>query len=101
VAEDEGKIVGFAGFIQSWMDYYIYQIPWVNVAPDRQRQGIGKKLVTKVINEIKEKPHADLILLTAEKSKGLIEYYKKHFKFKVLQNFNKKREYVMVRSLEK
>jgi hypothetical protein len=29
VAEDGGKIVGFAGHIQSWMDYNIYQIFWV------------------------------------------------------------------------
>jgi predicted N-acetyltransferase YhbS len=101
VAEDEGVIVGFAGFIQSWMDYNIYQIPWVSVTPARQGQGIGKQLVARVISEIKKKSGARLILLTADKSKRLPEYYRKYFKFKVLQSFNEKREYVMVRSLEK
>ena len=101
VAEDQGKIVGFAGFIQAWMNYYIYEIPWVNVVSSRQSQGIGKKLVARVISEIKKQPGADLILLTADERKKLTGYYKKYFKFKVLQGFRKNKEYIMVRFIGK
>lgn len=66
VAEEKGKLIGVAGYIQSWMDYNIYQIFWVNVLPNYQRKGIGKQLVAKIISEIKKKKDANLILLTAD-----------------------------------
>ena len=89
-AEENKKVVGFAGFMQSWMDYNIYQIFWVNVLPEKQNQGIGKKLIFRVLNEIKKKKNADLILLTADAKENLPEYYKKNFKFKTLEPFNNK-----------
>lgn len=67
VAEHNGKIVGFAGYIQSWIDYHIYQIFWVNVLPKYQKKGIGTALVRKIIQIIKIKHGEDkayLILLT-------------------------------------
>jgi ribosomal protein S18 acetylase RimI-like enzyme len=82
VAEDKEKIIGFAGCIQSWMDYNIYQIFWVNVLPEYQRQGIGKKLVGKLIREIKKKKGVHLIQLTASIPNA--GYYKHHFGFKTL-----------------
>jgi ribosomal protein S18 acetylase RimI-like enzyme len=54
VAEEKEELVGFAGFIQSWMDYNIYQIFWVNVLPEWQGKGIGKALVAKIITEIRK-----------------------------------------------
>ncbi len=67
VAKEKGKVLGFAGYIQSWMDYHVYQIFWVNVRPELQHRGIGIALVKAIIKEIKEKKGSDtarLILLT-------------------------------------
>jgi ribosomal protein S18 acetylase RimI-like enzyme len=80
VAEEKKEIVGFAGYIQSWMDYNVYQIFWVNVSPTYQRKGIGKKLVAKIISEIKKNKKAYLIQLTATPSNA--KYYRQHFGFK-------------------
>lgn len=80
VAEEKGKILGFAGFSQSWMDYSIWTIFWVNVLPNLQKQGIGKQLVVRVIKEIKKKKDAKLILLSAK----IPDYYIKHFGFKTI-----------------
>lgn len=78
VAEENGEIVGFAGFSQSWMDYSIWNIFWVNVLPDFQRLGIGKRLVSRIVKEIKNKKNASLILLSAK----IPDYYSRHFGFK-------------------
>jgi GNAT superfamily N-acetyltransferase len=91
VAEEKGKIIGFAGFIQSWMDYNIYQIFWVNVLPELQRKGIGKKLVMKVINEIRKKKDARLILLTTNYPK----YYKDHWNFRTIEMFGENKYNLM------
>lgn len=82
VAEEKGEIIGFAGYIQSWMDYNIYNIFWVNVAPSHQRKGIGSALVEKIIGIIKRK-NASMIILTTSKPK----FYSKKFKFKTLDKF--------------
>lgn len=87
IAEDRGEILGFAGFIQSWMDYDVYQIFWVNVLPKQQGKGIGKSLVEKIINEIKKKKDAAMILLTADSDVKNNEYYKNNFGFKTIQLF--------------
>lgn len=87
VAEKNKKIVGFAGYTQSAMDYNIYEIFWVNVSPERQKQGIGQKLVSRVISEIKNKKDAKLILLSANIPNS--RYYKQKFGFKILQPFGK------------
>ncbi len=100
-AEENKKIVGFAGFMQSWVDYNIYLIFWVNVLPKKQNQGIGKKLISRVLSEIKKKKNADLILLTADATKNLPNYYRKNFKFKFLESFNNKGYCLMSLSLEK
>ena len=93
VAEDEGKILGFAGYIQSWIDYDVYEIFWVNVLPEYQKQGIGKKLVAKVISEIKKQKKIGLIILSANIPNS--KYYAKYFKFKTVVLFNKKRQHLM------
>lgn len=90
VAEDKGKIIGFAGYTQSWMDYSAYNLFWVNVTPASQGQGIGKRLVEDVIDRIrkikdKENP-PELILLTATKDNT--DFYKQ-FDFEVLTKFAK------------
>ncbi len=101
VAEEKSQILGFAGYTQSWMDYHIYEIFWVNVMPERQGQGIGRSLITKIIKEIKNKKNAHLILLTANGNKKLPNYYKKYFGFKTVQLFDKHSYHLMRLSLEK
>ena len=100
VAEDKKKIVDFAGFIQSWMDYNIYQIFWVNVLPEKQRQGIGKELVARIIKEIRKKKDAQLILLTADGNTKNEKYYQKYFGFKTIGLFDQKSYHLMSLLLE-
>lgn len=87
VAKEYGLIVGFAGYIQSWMDYSIYQIFWVNVHPAHQGEGVGKALMMRLIREVRKKKNAHLILLTADEQKGLPSYYSKNFGFNTLKKF--------------
>lgn len=82
VAEDKDEIIGLAGYMQSWIDYNVYDIFWVNVTPSHQRKGIGFALVKRVIEIIKKKK-ASIILLTTSKPK----FYAKKFKFKTLTKF--------------
>lgn len=87
VAEEKGKILGFAGYSQSWMDYHIYTIFWVNVLPQFQKKGIGTALVKKIIKIIKNKKgenKAHMILLTTKTPR----YYNR-FGFKTLSRFGK------------
>ncbi len=94
VAEENGKIVGVAGYVQSWADYGIYEVLWVNVTPKRQREGIGKKLMVEVIKGIKKsngKEKPKLILLTTTKPK----FYSKSFGFKTLLRFGLNGYYLM------
>jgi predicted N-acetyltransferase YhbS len=100
VAVEDKKIIGLGGFMQSGMDYYLYEIFWVNVAPERQRQGIGKKIVERIIAEIKKKKGARAIILTADTLRGDQKYYKDNFKFKTIAKFDKNSEHIMFLSLE-
>ncbi len=99
VAEDKKRIIGFAGYTQSWMDYNIYQIFWVNVLPWFQKKGIGKKLVSKIISEIKKNKKAYLVQLTATASNS--KYYSKYFKFKNNGHFGPKPYHLMSLSIER
>ena len=88
VAEEKGKIFGFAGYIQSWMDYSVYNIFWVNVHPDYQKQNIGSKLVKEVIKKIKSIKgdyKAKMILLTTTKPK----FYSERFGFEIMSSLGK------------
>lgn len=97
VVEEDDTIVACAGFMQSWMDYNIWNIFWVNVDPDRQRCGIGKQLVQRVIDEIKEDMGGVcLILLTTDSP----SYYADHFGFVTLQSFLSGAYQLMSLSLE-
>ena len=98
VAEEKGKIIGLAGYIQSWMDYHIYNIFWVNVEPKNQGKGIGTKLVQTTINRIKsikgKNKKAHLILLTTTKP----NFYKK-LGFRKLTKLRKNNEFLMALDL--
>ena len=96
VAEEKGKIVGLAWYIQSRMDYNIYNILRVNVSPLRQGKWIGTQLIQKIIGSIKKKKWK-MILLTTTKPK----FYSKKFGFKSLKKFNSNKNDLMFLSLEK
>ena len=55
VAEENKKIIAFGGYVQSPMDYHIYEIFWVNVSHKNQNKGTGTKLIQHIIKEIKKK----------------------------------------------
>jgi predicted N-acetyltransferase YhbS len=84
VAEQKNKIIGLAGYIESWMDWNVYHIFWINVAPGHQGKGIGQALIKKIISIVRKKD-VNLILLTSD----IPNYYKK-LGFKSLQKFRKK-----------
>ncbi len=99
VAEEKARVVGFAGYMQSWMDYCVYQIFWVNVAPEYQGSGIGTKLVKTIIRAIRKNDEAALIELTVAAKDA--RYYAKHFGFKKLTSFSRPTDFLMSLSLEK
>jgi predicted N-acetyltransferase YhbS len=91
VVEENGEVLGFGGYIQSWMDYNIYNIFWVNVDPKYQRKGIGSLLVARIINEIKGLRGTDkkgyMILLTTDKPR----FYTERFGFRILSQVSDKK----------
>lgn len=99
VVEYKKEIVAFGGCVQTWADYDIYQIFWVNVSPDYQQQGIGKKLVKRLIAEIKKNKKAQMIHLTATNKNSV--YYKDNFGFKTLKHFKKGMQHFMALDLKK
>lgn len=81
VAEEEGEVVGVAGFKESTLEYGVYNIFWVNVTPERKGNGIGRLLVAKVIDTIQEK-NPTMILLTTD----IPEFYEQQFGFRTLSS---------------
>ncbi|MBI1969606.1 GNAT family N-acetyltransferase [Candidatus Woesearchaeota archaeon] len=80
VAEKDKNIVGFGGYVQSPMDYSIYEIFWVNIKQGFQRQGIGTVIVRHLLRKIqkmKGKDKARMVVLTTRSP----AFYKK-FGFK-------------------
>lgn len=71
VVEDlDGAPIAFGGYIQSWMDYHIYELFWVNVAKHFQGKGIGTHLVQALINAITVRDaQAELICITTQRQK--------------------------------
>lgn len=95
VAEEKNEIIGLAWYIQSWMDYDIYNIFWVNVTPKHQWKGVWTALIEKIIKIVKNKK-AKMILLTTSKQK----FYSKIFKFETLSKFNKNKDDLMALKIE-
>ncbi len=88
VAEKDGKVIGLAGYIVSWIDYNVYNIFWVNTQKSFQKQWIGTLLVEKTIENIKKESDADLILITATIKNT--KWYKEKFHFEILKSLKGK-----------
>ena len=84
VVEENKEIIGFGGYTQSWMDYTIYEMLWINVHPIRQKQGMGQRLILKLLAKIRKKKNAQLIVLTTSSP----QYYKKKFNFTIMEKLN-------------
>lgn len=98
VAFEGNNIIGIGGYCQSYMDYGVYEIFWINVKKSMQGKGVGTQIVSKIIEVIKtnngdDEPH--MVLLTAAVSKRLPEFYASHFGFKVLENIDGGKNTVM------
>lgn len=83
VVEDKGKIVAFNGYIRSWVDNLVVNFFWLNTHPDYMDKGISSKLVSNLIERIrdpKEKPRAKIITISTK-----IPSFFKKFGFKTIQ----------------
>jgi GNAT superfamily N-acetyltransferase len=69
VADDGGQLRGMAGWNTSWLTYGIYNLFWVAVQKDHRKQGIGKTLVERCLDDIR--PLADAVMLMT----GVPEFY--------------------------
>jgi len=83
VAEKEKKVVGFGGFISSWIDNMIYDMFWISIHPDYKGISIGTKIINEIIASVKKerKPLPKMIVISTK----IPKYYKK-FGFKKLSN---------------
>jgi predicted N-acetyltransferase YhbS len=81
VVEEKGQVIGLAGYVNDWIDYNVYGIFWVNVAPSHQKRGIGRALIKKLITII-SKTQARIIILTTQAPK-----FYRQFGFKTLTTF--------------
>jgi N-acetylglutamate synthase-like GNAT family acetyltransferase len=95
VAEENNKIIGFGGYIQSFMDYHVYQIFWINVIPENQGNGIGTNLVQTIIKKIKNINEKDKKPLVIQLTTTKPRFYEERFKFKIVSEL-KEGSYLMV-----
>ncbi|MEN7982085.1 MAG: GNAT family N-acetyltransferase [Nanoarchaeota archaeon] len=81
VVEDKKEILGFGGFIPSWIDNMVFNIFWVNINPKYKNQGIGSKLMNDLISRIKKIKNikAKMILISTK-----IPIFYKKFGFKII-----------------
>jgi len=71
----EKKLIGTGRLIEDGIMCMLYDI---GVHPKYQKQGIGTKILEKLINEIKNKKYASIGLFAWKENKANISFYKKH-----------------------
>lgn len=74
VATEHDKIIGS---IQGATDYKRGYIHHLIVHEDYRKKGIGKKLVSLVINALKKSKLSDVVILVNNKNKSVKSFYKK------------------------
>lgn len=81
VAEENGKVLAFGGFIPSWADNMVIDIFWVNIHPDYQSRGIQTKLIKDIVKRLEKmkNPKVKMILISTK-----IPAFFKRFGFKKL-----------------
>lgn len=89
VAEVGGKIIGGAGYSESWMDTTVCEIFWVNVSKKFQGRGIGTALVAALVKKITRQKYS-AILLSTDKP----DFYKP-MGFKIIQRVPKSAYVIM------
>lgn len=80
VAVIDITIIGVIGICDSFMDTRVYEIFWVNVLPDYQKCGVGKKLVMEALLHA-VKRNAAMVVLTAKED--VMEFYQ-HLGFTIM-----------------
>jgi|TARA_B100001971_G_scaffold207554_1_gene227890 N-acetylglutamate synthase-like GNAT family acetyltransferase len=92
VAENKKEILGFGGFIPSWIDNRVFNIFWVNTNPKYKNQGIGFKLMTDLINRIKKTRNINVKMILI--STRIPLFYKKFGFKKVTSKYD--RDYILM-----
>jgi predicted N-acetyltransferase YhbS len=52
VYEDDGRVVGFAGMMESWIMHGVWDFIWINVRKSHQGTGVGRALTERRIEEV-------------------------------------------------
>jgi len=64
VAEENGKICGFAGMMQSWIMHGVWDFIWINISREHQMKGLGRALTEHRIAEVKRRGGSLIHLMT-------------------------------------
>lgn len=65
VADSErGEVIGFAGMMSSFLMHGIWDLIWINVKKEYQREGVGKRLTEYRVTEIKRCNGSAIHLMT-------------------------------------
>ncbi len=94
VAEFKGKIIGYNGFIISWVDNLIVDIFWVNTYPDYRGKGVQSKLMNETIKQIKKNSKIKIVLLSTE-----IPSFFKKFGFEIINKKYDNKYFLMEKRL--
>ena len=74
-----GKIVGMAGYVQSWLDWDTFEFFWLSVRKGYYGKGIGKALVEYREQEIISKSaFKDDVTIMFSCTREVIKYHEKH-----------------------
>jgi GNAT superfamily N-acetyltransferase len=80
----DNKLVGFAGWNYSWVNYDVYELCWCNVLPDFQGNGIGRGLVEARLHAIRQ-IGGRVVLLTTHRPEIYERYgFKSLIEFRLL-----------------
>jgi N-acetylglutamate synthase-like GNAT family acetyltransferase len=82
VAVEDGKILGFAGFRDSWIMHNVYELIWINVHKDHINKGIGKKLTAFRLRAIEDVGGTMVMLMTKK-----TDWFTHNFGFKIQDTF--------------
>lgn len=70
-AEKDGKVVGFGCFSRIPCTLSSFEIYWLCVDKQQQGQGVGKKLIQEIIQEVKKNEAKKVVLQTAGRKQYL------------------------------